>query len=81
MGNENESTSLKENRQENKKPKKEQKVNYIDGLKAEFHKIVWPNKKLLGKQSVAVIFAAIVIGCVIAAIDWVMQVGLTFIVG
>jgi len=67
MGNENESTSLKR--------------SYFTELKGEFHKIAWPDKKLLGKQSVAVIFAAIVIGCVIAAIDWVMQVGLTFIVG
>lgn len=50
-------------------------------LKNEFRKIIWPDKKLLGKQSVAVIIAAIVIGCIIAAIDWVMQIGLTFIIG
>ncbi|MDE5864272.1 MAG: preprotein translocase subunit SecE [Lachnospiraceae bacterium] len=50
-------------------------------LKSEFRKIIWPDKKLLGKQSVAVIIAAIVIGCIIAAIDWVMQIGLTFIIG
>jgi preprotein translocase subunit SecE len=67
MGNENESASLKR--------------SYFTELKGEFRKIVWPDKKLLGKQSVAVIIAAIVIGCVIAAIDWVMQIGLSFIVG
>lgn len=50
-------------------------------LKSEFHKIVWPNKQLLGKQSVAVIVAAVVIGCIISAVDWVMQVGLSFIIG
>ncbi len=57
------------------------KRSFFTELKGEFRKIVWPDKKLLGKQSVAVIIAAIVIGCIIAAIDWVMQIGLTFIVG
>lgn len=50
-------------------------------LKGEFRKIIWPDKKLLGKQSVAVICAAIVIGCIIAALDWIMQIGLSFIIG
>jgi preprotein translocase subunit SecE len=67
MGNENESASLKR--------------SFFTELKGEFRKIVWPDKKLLGKQSVAVIVAAIVIGCIIAAVDWVMQIGLSFIVG
>ena len=57
------------------------KRSYFTELKAEFRKIVWPDKQQLGKQSVAVIFAAIVIGCLIAAIDWVMQVDLSFIIG
>lgn len=57
------------------------KRSYFTELKAEFHKIVWPEKEQLGKQSVAVILAAIVIGCLIAAVDWVMQVGLSFIIG
>ena len=57
------------------------KRSYFTELKGEFRKIIWPEKKLLGKQSVAVIVAAVVIGILIAAIDWVMQMGLTFIVG
>lgn len=67
MANEKESVSLKR--------------SSFTELKGEFRKIIWPDKKLLGKQSVAVIIAAIVIGCMIAAIDWVMQIGLSFIVG
>lgn len=50
-------------------------------LKSEFHKIVWPSRQQLGKQSVAVIIAAVVLGCIISAVDWVMQVGLSFIIG
>ena len=57
------------------------KRSFFTELKAEFRKIVWPDKELLGKQSVAVILAAIVIGVIIAALDWVMQVGLSFIIG
>jgi len=67
MANENESTSLKR--------------SFFTELKGEFRKIIWPDKKLLGKQSVAVIIAAVVIGCIISAIDWLMQIGLSFIIG
>lgn len=67
MGNENEAASLKR--------------SFFTELKGEFRKIIWPDKKLLGKQSVAVIVAAVVIGCIIAAIDWIMQIGLSFIIG
>lgn len=67
MAKEKEQTSLKRSR--------------FTELKGEFRKIIWPDKKLLGKQSVAVIIAALVIGCIIAALDWLVQIGLTFIIG
>ena len=67
MSNENESASLKR--------------SFFTELKGEFRKIIWPDKKLLGKQSVAVIVAALIIGCIIAAIDWLFQIGLSFIIG
>lgn len=57
------------------------KRSYFTELKGEFRKIIWPDKKLLGKQSVAVIIAAIVIGCIISALDWIVQIGLSFIIG
>lgn len=57
------------------------KRSFFTELKGEFRKIIWPDKKLLGKQSVAVIIAAIVIGCIIAALDWIIQIGLSFIIG
>lgn len=67
MGKENESPSLKR--------------NYFAGLKGEFRKIIWPEKKLLGKQTIAVLVAAVIIGCIISAVDWIMQIGLSFIIG
>lgn len=57
------------------------KRSFFTELKGEFRKIVWPDRKLLGKQSVAVILIAIVVGCIIAAVDWIMQIGMTFIIG
>lgn len=66
MGNENESTSLKR--------------SFFTELKGEFRKIIWPDKKLLGKQSVAVIIAAVVIGIIIGALDFVIENGLSFII-
>ena len=57
------------------------KRSFFTELKGEFRKIVWPDKKLLGKQSVAVIISAIAIGCIISAIDWLLQIGMTFIIG
>ncbi len=57
------------------------KRGFFTELKAEFRKIIWPDKTLLRKQSVAVVIAAIVIGVIVAFIDWLMQIGLSFIVG
>lgn len=57
------------------------KRSFIQELKGEFHKIIWPDKTLLKKQTIAVLISAIVIGCIIAAIDWLMQIGMSFIIG
>lgn len=57
------------------------KRSFFTELKAEFHKIIWPEKTLLRKQAVAVIIAAIVIGVIVSFFDWLMQIGLTFIIG
>ena len=57
------------------------KRSYFEELKGEFRKIVWPDKKKLGKQSVAVLITAIVVGIITSAVDWLMQIGLSFIIG
>ena len=48
---------------------KKHKTNWFKGLKAEFKKIIWPDKKTLLKQTVAVVICSIVIGLIIVAID------------
>lgn len=55
------------------------KVKFFDGVKAEFKKIIWPDKNTLLKQSVAVVAVSIVMGVIIALIDMVMQYGVNFL--
>ena len=52
---------------------------FIDGVKAEFKKIIWPDRQTLLKQSVVVVAVSIVIGALIALIDTVVQYGVNFL--
>ena len=45
------------------------KKSWFAGLQAEFHKIIWPDKKSLGKQTVAVIVVSVILGVIIAVLD------------
>ena len=47
--------------------------SWFKGLKAEFKKIIWPDKKSLVKQSVSVIIISVVLGGVIALLDLGIQ--------
>ena len=49
-------------------------------LKAEFKKIIWPDKKTLVKQTTAVLAISVVLGVVISALDVVIQYGVDFLV-
>lgn len=60
---------------ENKAPK----VKFLDGVKAEFKKIIWPDKDTLLKQSVSVVAVSIVLGVIIALVDTLMQYGVNFL--
>ena len=56
------------------------KTSWFTGLKSEFRKIIWPDKKSLGKQTLAVTGAAVVAGLIIAGIDVLVQYAINFIV-
>ena len=51
------------------------KKSFWKGLKSEFKKVIWPDKDTLLKQSTAVVIISIVLGIIIAAIDWCIQFG------
>ncbi len=54
-------------------------VKFWNGVKAEFKKIVWPDKDDLLKQSVAVVIISVVVGAMITVLDFGMQYGVDFI--
>ena len=54
---------------------KAKKPSKIKGLKAEFKKIIWPDKKTLGKQTVAVVSVT-----VISVVDALLTFGIDFLV-
>ena len=56
------------------------KKSWFKGLKAEFKKIIWPDKDSLVKQSAAVVVITIVLGTVIALLDTVIKYGVDFII-
>ncbi len=59
---------------------KKKKTSWFKGLKAEFKKIIWPDKKTLAKQTVAVTICSVVLALIIAIIDALIQYGVDFIV-
>ena len=60
-------------------PKKAKKTGFFKGVKSEFKKISWPDKNSTFKQSVAVVSISIVVGIIIAILDFIMQDGVNFI--
>ena len=48
-------------------------------MKTEFGKIIWPDRKTVGKQTVAVIACSIALGLIIALLDLIIKFGLSFI--
>ena len=64
-----------------KKPaaKKAKKPGFFKGVKSEFKKISWPDKNSTFKQSVAVVSISIVVGLIIAILDFIIQYGVNFI--
>ena len=59
---------------------KKAKKSWFKGLKGEFKKIIWPDKKTLAKQTVAVTVFSVVLGMIIAVVDALIQYGIDFIV-
>lgn len=57
------------------------KKDFIKGLKAEFNKIIWPDKETLTKQSIVVVVTTIALGIVIAVLDLIIKFGLNIVIG
>ena len=59
---------------------KKAKKSWFKGLKGEFKKIIWPDKKTLIKETVAVTGFSIIVGIIIAIVDALIQYGVDFLV-
>ena len=52
---------------------------FLDGLKTEYNKIIFPNRQTVIKETTATIVVGLLIGVVIAVLDLIMKTGLGFI--
>ena len=63
------------------KTEKAPKKSWFKGLKAEFKKVIWPDRKTLATEKTAVVAVSIAVGIIIAVLDLVIQYGLNFLIG
>ena len=57
------------------------KTSWFHGLKQEFSKISWTDRKSVVKQTIAVVSVSVVVGLMIAVLDWMIQYGVDFLLG
>ncbi|HIV26177.1 MAG TPA: preprotein translocase subunit SecE [Candidatus Scatomonas pullistercoris] len=74
---------VKDSGKAKKKDKKErkEKKSWFKGLKTEFKKIMWTDKKTLGKQAIAVIVVSVLFCVLITLVDSVALAAIEFIIG
>jgi preprotein translocase subunit SecE len=65
---------------DSKSVEKAPKKSFFKGLKAEFKKIIWPDKVSVAKQTTAVVIVSVILGIIIKIVDMIIQMGLNFIV-
>ena len=66
---------------QNENVEKAPKTSWFTGLKTEFSKIFWPDRKSLVRQTIAVVTVSVVVGLIIALMDWAIQYGVDFLIG
>ena len=52
---------------------------WFKGLKAEYNKIIWESKDDVTKETVAVVIITVILGVIIAIVDWILKNGIDFI--
>ena len=57
-----------------------QKKSWWSGLKSEFKKITWPTRETLLKQTITVSITSVVIGCLVALMDFGIRFGVEALV-
>ncbi|MCR4840821.1 MAG: preprotein translocase subunit SecE [Lachnospiraceae bacterium] len=55
------------------------KPGFFKGVKTEFKKISWPDRQQTFRQSIAVVGITVVMGVIIAILDYLIQYGVNFL--
>ena len=58
---------------------KQARPGFFKALKAEFKKISWPDRQATLKQSIVVVIISVVVGLIIAVLDYVVKYGVNFL--
>ncbi|MBR6478650.1 MAG: preprotein translocase subunit SecE [Lachnospiraceae bacterium] len=58
---------------------KQAKPSYWQGLKAEFRKITWPDKKSTIRQAAVVTVITVILGAIIVCFDALIKYGVNFL--
>ena len=58
---------------------KQTRPGFFKGVKTEFKKITWPDRNSTLKQSIAVVAISVVVGVIIALLDYVIKYGVNFL--
>ncbi|EOS81046.1 preprotein translocase, SecE subunit [Dorea sp. 5-2] len=59
---------------------KTQKQSWFKGVSNEFKKIIWSDKKTVAKQTAAVVVVSVMLGVIIAIVDFASQYGVDLLV-
>ncbi len=62
------------------KTQKKSTSGWFKELEREFKKIIWPDKLTLAKQTAAVVSVSVVLGAIIALIDFLVQNGVEILI-
>lgn len=65
---------------DNKKSKAPKKASWWTGVKAEFRKIIWPDRITLAKETTAVVAVSVLLGVLISILDVFIKFGIDFLV-
>jgi preprotein translocase subunit SecE len=57
-----------------------EKKGFVEGLKSEFKKIIWPDRKTLTKQTIAVVVASAILAVLVSVMDAVILEGVNLLV-
>ena len=59
---------------------KVKKPSKFSQIKAEFKKIIWPDKQTAAKRTVALVVISVILGVIIAILDFIFMYGIDFLI-